>query len=66
MSSMPLRPSRSSYSILASGRLHVSVVARKLVLSRPARDLVNVALGPAGAVWLSSIVPLEEALVVPA
>ena len=64
MSSCRERPSRSSYSIRASGKADVPIVVRQLVLPRPPRDLFRLAIRPAVAVLLASIALVEEPLIV--
>ena len=46
------------------GEVHVSVVVRQVVLSRPPRDLLGLAIRPTVAVLLAAIALVQEPLVV--
>ena len=46
------------------GEVHVPVVVRQLVLPRPPRDLLRLAIRPAVAVLLAAIALVEESLIV--
>src|SRR4051812_5456193 len=41
------------------GKVHVTVVVRQLVLPRPPRDLLRLAIGPAVAVLLATVALVE-------
>ena len=48
----------------ASGKVHVPVVVRQLVLPRPPRDLFGLSIRPAVAVLLAAIALVQEPLIV--